>query len=76
MSKDLINLDSLQNHLDETIPEEVLTDSSTELTLLPDVTKKPLEIVQTSKFEEIEETNFDSHDFNNPIVDYWDDNDG
>lgn len=69
----LINLDSLQKHLDQNIPEEVLLDSSTELTLLPDLTKQPSEIVLSGQFEDITEieASFDSHNFDNPVVNLW-----
>lgn len=69
----LINLDSLQKHLDENIPEEVLLDSSTELTLLPDLTKPPSEIIRLGQFEDITEVeaSFDSHNFDNPVVELW-----
>lgn len=69
----LVNLDSLQKHLDQILPEEVLLDSSTELTLLPDPTKKPSEIVLNGQFEDITEIedSFDSHSFENPIIELW-----
>lgn len=73
MNKDLVNLDSLQNHLDENIPEEVLLNSSIELPQLPDLSKQPREIVITGKFEDITEIDldFDSHSFDNPVVELW-----
>lgn len=70
----LINLDALADHLDDIIPDEVLMDEEATSKLLPDLTRSNLDIVRQASFDEFEHDDvFDSHHYNNPIIDLLED---
>lgn len=73
---DLHNLDSLQKHLDETIPDEVLLDETAELPLLPNMEEDPQSIILKGKFTDFTELDpeiFESHAFENPVIELFED---